>query len=325
MKLRRQLRVLVELPLICLAWCTIPMLPRRAVVGLAAWCGRAAFALAPGLRRVALANLDTAYGDSLSAAEKRRIVVQSHATSALLMLDLFWFSWFCRRRLTKWVTIDPSFLSALTRAPLAMVTGHLGNWEVAGLAVALHGVPLLSVAARVKSPVAEFVMRRVRRQTGQKIVLRKGAMRAMVRELRQKGRIALLIDQNVHPNNGGVFVNFFGLPVPVSPAASVLCARTGAAAVVVCFLPDERGHYLGFSRSAMTVGEGGVPESEATQRMTDELEGMIRENPGRWLWAYKRWRYVPPGADRSRYPFYAEPWEPRAKTGDGERRAEAEL
>ena len=42
-----------------------------------------------------------------------------------------------------------------------------------------------------------------------------------------------------------------------------------------------------------------------TARATAALTSRIVRHPSQWLLMYKRWKRVPPGDDRSRYPFYA--------------------
>lgn len=299
--------MLAEAVLVAAAWLVLPWLPRRAIVAVASAAGTAAYALSGRLRRVALANLAAAYGDAVPPAEQRRVARESFRTFALVALDLFWFGAFTRSRIERYVRFDASMDPLFATAPLVAVTAHLGNWEVLGLAVALRGAPLLSVAAEVKSRVGERLMGYVRPRTGQKLAPRQGALRVLVRELRNGGRVALLMDQNTREDEGGAFVEFFGLPATVSKAAAALCARTGVPLFVACCIADRQGVYRAEGLPLIRVGPGGVPEEAATACMTRAIEAMIRRHPGAWMWMYKRWRYVPDGADAAKFPFYARP------------------
>ena len=285
------------------ALAVVPCLPRAGVVGLARLLGRAAFVLSPGLRRVALANLDVAYGDTLTGEAKQRVARESFRSVALVALDFFWFSRFTERRLARYVTFDPSFDAYFEAAPVIAVTGHLGNWEVLGLATAARGGLLVSVAAPL-GRTADRVITRLRERTGQRVVMKRGAVRALLAELRRKGRVGILMDQNTLPRDGGAFADFFGLPVLVSKSVGALAARTGADVCLAFCLPEGRR----YRACAVPLGQGGdgpgVP-GEMTRAMLDGMQRMIREHPGKWLWMYKRWKYVPPGRDRHGYPFYA--------------------
>jgi KDO2-lipid IV(A) lauroyltransferase len=305
--IRSMVRLPCEAALVLLAWLILPWLPRRAIVALARGLGGAAWALCGRLRRVALANLAAVYGETLPAAERARIGRGAFTTFALVALDLFWFGAFTRSRLRRTVQFDASMDPLFATAPLVAVTAHLGNWEVLGLAVAERGAPLLSVAATVKSRVGIVLMNMVRRRTGATLAPQKGALRTLMRALRDGARVALLMDQNTREDEGGEFVEFFGLPAAVSKAAAALCARTGAPLFVACCVADEHGVYRAEGLPLITVGPAGVPEAQATAEMTRALERLIRRHPAAWMWMYKRWRYVPPGADAARFPFYAEP------------------
>src|SRR5205823_5501155 len=68
----------------------VPLLPRPVVVGLAKISGALASLLDRYGRRIALANLDCAFGQKYSASEKRRIVRESYQHFAQTMLDLMW-------------------------------------------------------------------------------------------------------------------------------------------------------------------------------------------------------------------------------------------
>ncbi len=305
--IRRCIRMPAEALLVLGGMLAIPLLPRRAVVACARGLGWAVYRCNRGLRRVACANLDAAYGDTLSAARKQAIARGAFTAFALLTLDLFWFGAFTRRRIARYVVCDASVDELFRTAPLVAVTGHLGNWEVHGLALAFHGAPLLSVATESKSKVADLYLMRVRQATGQRLTRRVGAVRALVRELRRGGRVALLLDQNTTEEEGGEFVDFFGLPVCVSKVTAALCARTGAKFMVCWCIPNAAGVYRAAVTHAVAVGADGVAEAATTRTVTRMLEDVIRRHPEHWLWMYKRWKYIPPGADAARFPFYARP------------------
>jgi KDO2-lipid IV(A) lauroyltransferase len=305
MNLRRRIRMIGETVLVGIALVTVPIVPRRGVVALAGLLGRAAFALSPTLRRISLANLAAALPE-LPEDERRAMARAALVNASLVVVDVLWFAAWTRRRVDRYVRFDPSFEDYFRTAPLVAITGHLGNWEVLGLAVAQRGAPLLSVANPVKSPVVDRFMLRSRRATGQKVVSRAGAVRGLLRGLRQGGRIGLLMDQNTLPSHGGVFVSFFGLQASMSDVVATLCTRTGAPFMVSCCIPDAKGTYTAYGLPVRQVaGTEAVPQNRITQQVADDLEVLIRRHPRHWVWAYKRWKYVPNGLEAHRYPFYA--------------------
>jgi KDO2-lipid IV(A) lauroyltransferase len=280
-------------------------LPRAWVVALAAGLGELGFRFSRRDKRIALANLDVAFGAERSAAEKRRIARESFRTFALVLLDLFWFQFRTRPRIARWFRFDPSFDVYWTRSPWVVVTAHYGNWEVMGQAAALRGHGSVSVTAPLANPLVDRLLRRWRRVTGQQVVARQGAVRSLLTTLRQGGRVALLADQNTLPSEGGEFVDFFGAPVPISNAAAVLSRHTGADILMVFCAVEPGGRYRAFALEPMKAGARGQAARDVTEVLARRIEGVIREAPGPWLWMYKRWKTVPRGVDPARYPFYA--------------------
>jgi KDO2-lipid IV(A) lauroyltransferase len=273
---------------------------------LAAWVGDAAYNLAGAERRVALANLEIAFGGRLPDAEKARIARQCFRSCALVGLDLFWFSRLTRKRLQDWVTFDPSFEHYFQTRPGIAVTAHLGNWEVMGLATGLRGHPAASVAMPLANPFVDRAVNRIRGLTGQTVVERAGAARKLLRRLREGGRAAFLLDQNTLPAEGGGFAPFFGLPAPVSLAAEVLARRSGAPVVPAFCVEDGRGRYRAYAKPPIAIGADAGEGHAGTAAILATVEEEVRKWPDQWNWIYKRWKYIPAEAPAGRFPFYAE-------------------
>jgi len=292
----------VEYALARVALLIVPRLSRGMILGLSRFSGTTASRFARHLRHVGLVNLDIAFGDSLSAAEKHRILKRSFQSFALMLLDTFWFSKRHDERIKALVRFAPEFDQLFRPAAQICVTGHLGNWEVLGMAFSLKGFPLMSVAAPLENALVDNLFNDLRKTTGQQVVSKYGALRPLLRTLKDGNKIALLLDQNTKPADGGLFVEFFGKPAPISSAAAMLGLRTGAEIFVGTCLPQPDGTY--FAPAPVRIPADG-DEAEVTRRIALGLEQLIRNHPEHWLWMYKRWKYVAPGHAREEFPFYA--------------------
>lgn len=289
------------------AFALVGRLPRPAVLFLAHALGTLGYLVSPGLRRIGRANLDLAFGASIPIREKKRILRRSFQAFALTTLDVFWFARDMKERVRRFVRFERPLAEVLGGGRRICLTGHFGNWEILGQAVVLSGYPLTSVAMPLKNPAVDERFNRFRQAAGQAIVPRQGAVRALIRTLRAGGNVALLLDQNTPPSEGGVFVDFFGRPVAVSAAGAVLASRTGAPVAFGFALPERQG-YLVRLPPGLPPTRPGTPENEVqqwTQRITRLYEDEIRRRPECWVWTYKRWKYIRPGDDPQHYPFYA--------------------
>ena len=62
----------------------------------------------------------------------------------------------------------------LSDQPLLIVTGHFGNWEIAGYALGLLGFKTYAIARTLDNPYVEKFLRKFRQKTGQRLLAKKG-------------------------------------------------------------------------------------------------------------------------------------------------------
>ena len=289
----------------------IPRLSRRRVVQLSHLMAAVGSRVAVRDRRVAEANIRIVFGDALSTAERTRILRAAFQSFSLMLLDTFWLGRDTRQRIESIFAMDGTVRAAISIRPLICITGHFGNWDLFGAALAGAGMPLSSVAMPQQNAAIDQMLNARREATGMHVNPRDGALRKLLRELRENRCVALLMDQNTRPEEGGVFLPFCGLPVPVSQAVEVLQRRTGAALCVAFCLPDAQGCY--HVRGVRVIQPEPSPNDPLaiTRMILAELESAVRQFPEYWLWAYRRWRFVPEEASLSDYPHYAILYTPR--------------
>ncbi len=303
----RRLRFRFEAWLFAMAMWLVPMFSRQTVLRLALLGGWLAWVFARRDRRIALANLDLAFGSTRTAQEKHLIAQQAFTSFAQTGLDYFWFSQNREARLREWVVPDESAQKWMHPIGFVAVTAHFGNWEILAWLFGLYGTKVSSVAKPVKNPFINAEVNRIRMQSGQNIVPRDGALRALVRALKNGGTVALLLDQDTLPAEGGVFVPFFDVPVPISTAGAGLALKLKVPIVMLFGICRPDGRYHCYMPKAFLPNEvEGMTTEELTAKITLALEEELRRNPGYWLWSYKRWKRRLPGVDPSRYPYYAD-------------------
>jgi KDO2-lipid IV(A) lauroyltransferase len=181
------------------------------------------------------------------------------------------------------------------------VTAHLGNWELLAYTQGLLGDPISVVHRRIKNPLVDAAVARVRGGAGTPSIAKKSAARAALEILKRKGMLASPVDQN-QTARYGVFVDFFGRPASTISGVARLAMRTGAVmfpAFLVRQGETERHQLLILPE--IQVAHSGNRESdvrETTQRCARVVEEMIRNYPEQWIWFHKRWRTRPPGMAR---------------------------
>lgn len=302
----RKIRAPFERAAVHVALAIIPRLPRPAVLLLAKTGGLLGYTFDRRGRRVGLANLDTVFGDSKSTTEKKQILNASFTTMARTILDTFWFAHDSARRLKRYIELDESMQVFFQPKAQICMTAHFGNWEILGQSTALKGFPIHSIAMPVKNETANKYFIRAREATGQKIIARTGALRKLIKVLRDEGKTAFLADQNTKEEDGGIWIDCFGLPAPVTSAPAMLSARTQTEVLLGFGYPLPDGRYRAHVTNRFDPPDTVTEENirQLTEQINQATEQEILRHPEHWLWMYKRWKHKKPGSETAGYPFY---------------------
>lgn len=180
-----------------------------------------------------------------------------------------------------------------------VITGHLGNWEVGGAALAARGVPVDAVALPRRNPLVERRVERARERLGLKVIAKADAGEAVLASLRSGRVAALLADQNA-PNRP-VFVDFLGRVAATARGPAVFALRTGAPVFLGVALRDP-GWPPRYSVTLHQVPVEPTGDLDAdVRRVTGAhvalFENRVREAPAQYLWQHRRWKTRPDGED----------------------------
>ena len=179
---------------------------------------------------------------------------------------------------------------------LIFVTGHLGNWELAGAYVASRGVPLDVVARHMENPLFDRYLTSTRERIGMSVVHDSDAVRRTPRSIRAGRGVAFLSDQGVL-GLASTFVPFFGMPAKTPRGPAVFALRLGVPVVFGCALRQPNGRYR-MHFEAVTVQDTGDRERDVdaiVAEYTKTLERWVRRAPEQYFWHHRRWRRQPPG------------------------------
>jgi KDO2-lipid IV(A) lauroyltransferase len=303
----RKIRATLESLPISLGLWTIPFLTRKQLLWLVKVMGSVASVCDRAGRSYAIANIDYVF-PNLSAKRKKLILIGCYRNIARVLLDMFWFGQASLERVRTWVDLAPGWRATLDRpGPKIIVTAHHGNWEMAGHAVIAGGYTLMSVGKQLGSDATTEKLNAFRSRLGQQIILSEGALMPLLRTLKKGGNIALLADQYLNEAKGGIWTTFLGHPALTAPSPAFFAQRIKKDVLIgVAFMqarPD--GHYRCVAPILLYPEEGESLEA-LTQRVSDASSKLIKRFPTQWLFAYKRWRAIPEGADPKDFPFYAQ-------------------
>jgi len=284
------------------------LMPFRALGFVARSIG-AMLLLKPGNKKMILANLAIAFPD-VDEAERRRICRESTKNMCLTFLEFLWI----RSNVKKISTVSrfsphgEELLKAYREKDegLMVISPHIGNWEMGNFQMNGSGYHSSAVAKKPDNPFTASLIDEGRKLSGVEIIYEQGAAKGMMRALKKGETVVILIDQNTSPKKGGVFVDFFGLPVAVSRAPVSFARRCNANILMArCIRKSDGCTELDFRELPKPVAD--YSDDDVLCRAIMEMhEEFVSESPEQYLWLYNRFRYIPSNwkGDRSRYPYY---------------------
>jgi KDO2-lipid IV(A) lauroyltransferase len=175
------------------------------------------------------------------------------------------------------------------------VTGHIGNWELMGHAVASR-FNLSVVAAPIEPEELNNMIVELRAGMGVKTILRgrPGASRELIRIFKENRILGILIDQDTDVESA--FVDFMSRPALTPTAAASMALKFGAP-VIFGYV------HRGMDNRHTIVIEGPLSLIRTADRekdiiantamLTKMIENAIRKDPEQWVWMHRRWRRQP--------------------------------
>jgi Kdo2-lipid IVA lauroyltransferase/acyltransferase len=267
-----------------------------------AWClARLAFVTARKPVDEARRRIRSVFGDRYTPQEVNRIAWTSFRNLFFNSVEMFRSP----RMTLQWVQSVCDSEKAMQEAKKALAPGrggitavpHMGNWELAGIVSHLNGLPIFSIAATQKNPLADRYLNHLRSALGAQVMARgSGTMKAVLQKLKNGGLLAILPDVRVR--TPGVLIPFLGGTANLGTGMALFARHAD-----VPILPGMA-RRIGWSRHVLHTfppiyPDKSLDKDQDVARMTAHvmnlIEKAIREEPEQWFWYNRRWILDPIG------------------------------
>ncbi len=277
------------------------LLPYRCALAFVWLIGRVVYTFAGSRRREALRRVKLVFGDSLTDRQARRVCwisLRNTLFNAVEMMRIRDFTLDDLRvmmpGLIECIKHVENCLKETKGRGIVLALPHMGNWDLAGSACALSGLPIFSVAAKQRNELMNGLMNKWREGHGMAIIERGGGTLRQILERIKDGQIfAILPDTRsftpdlLLPFLGGKanlargMASFaYAAEVPVVP---LVIRRTGWRRFKITFHDPIWPDYTG----------GKEGKGDELRRITEKTIGIIdaaiHETPEQWFWYNKRW------------------------------------
>jgi KDO2-lipid IV(A) lauroyltransferase len=172
-----------------------------------------------------------------------------------------------------------------------LAVSHMGNWELAGIAVQMLGVNLMAVVRSQKNPLTNAYLNRMREYTGVEAILKEAkAFGGVIRKMREGHCLAILPD--VRAKTQAIEIEFLGTKTQI-PRGMALFAREAGVPIISGCLTRK-----GWARHSWKVFDPVWPDPQAdkdadilrmTQQVMANFDQAIREYPDQYFWFNGRW------------------------------------
>lgn len=175
---------------------------------------------------------------------------------------------------------------------IIFITGHCGNWELLALAASIKVHPISVVARRLNNPYLNHLVESLRSRYGNTIIYKKGALREIIRTLKDEGSVGILMDQAVLPEEG-IVVDFLGRPAWTTRMPVIIARKTGSPILPIFIKRNGTAQEITIHPEIMLLSNSSNYLRANTRLLNSIIEDYIKENPEQWLWIHKRWKRVP--------------------------------
>ena len=195
-----------------------------------------------------------------------------------------------RVRGTVTVTNEHLLLDAISAKTGVIVSlPHAGNWDHAGAYFCGKGIPLVTVAERLKPEKLFLKFLQYRQAMGMEVLPLDGrVLGTLAQRLRQGALVALVADRDL--SRTGIDVEFFGGPSRMPAGPALLALKTNAPLITAFVSYTETGIHIDFKLITLpSAGSEAQKVSEIVQMTAKHFEEGISEHPEDWHMLQRIW------------------------------------
>ena len=247
-------------------------------------------------RQVILSNLHRVYGEQLPLPEKK-FLHKIYKNFVFLWMEFLQLNHFNAQTIKQFMHFkNPKVIQHLEKREKGAIlySGHFGNFEWLGHALALQGLPIWAIAKKQSNQKVDRFIMKLRERFGMKIVYTKQARAVCEQALKNKELVAIVFDQDARKR--GVFVDFLGQPSSTAVGTAVLHLRTNAEIVLLIALRRDYAKFDVFAKIIEPPPRSGDLQQDIlniTQKISSEFEVWVRKYPEQWFWMHRRWKTQP--------------------------------
>ena len=274
----------------------IGLMPLGMAYAFAKVMSRIVFFLIARHRKIAMQNLDIAFGPDKSKKEKAKIARECFEYMAKSGVEIVYL---LKKQdsITSKVTIEgrKSLEEAFRKGNgVIAVSGHFGNFPLMMASLAREGFKVNVIMRYMRDQKIEGYFHKKREEMGVHTIHstpRDVCVKKSLSVLRNNQMLFIPLDQ--HFGTGGIFVDFFNRKAATATGPAVLALRTKAAIVPIFIIRNTDDTHKIIIEPEICFEESGDYDKtvyDIISKITTIIEKYIRLYPSQWGWIHRRWK-----------------------------------
>ena len=220
------------------------------------------------------------------------LVIEAMRSYMRYWVDTFRFPDWSSVRVSKTVSVTNEHLlldAVAAKTGVIVALPHAGNWDHAGAYFCAKGVPLVTVAERLKPEKLFLKFLAYRQAMGMEVLPLDGrVLGTLAQRLRQGALVALVADRDL--SRSGIDVEFFNGTARMPAGPALLALKTQAPLIAAFVSYTENGIHIDFKNVVLpSAGEEDVKVREIVQMTAKHFEEGISQNPQDWHMLQRIW------------------------------------
>jgi len=226
----------------------------------------------------------------------KKIAFDSYINFSTTLIEFFLIPYLSKQKITDLVKTDkiPLAIDLYNQGKgVFLLSGHFGNWEAAGLSLALQmNIPWYLIAKPQRNNYVTEYINKQREMFGNKVIMPGQSIRELFKIVEEKNFVAIVGDQRGPID--GMRVRFFNKDTSFFSGYASIAVRKMIPTLAALIVRNSDGSYstaLEVIRINNEIENLEERIKDYVQQFASFLEMKIREHPEQWFWMHKIWKY----------------------------------
>ena len=220
------------------------------------------------------------------------LVIEAIRSYMRYWVDTFRFPDWSSVRVSETVSVTNEHLlldAVAAKTGVIVALPHAGNWDHAGAYFCAKGIPLVTVAERLKPEKLFLKFLAYRQAMGMEVLPLDGrVLGTLAQRLRQGALVALVADRDL--SRSGIDVEFFKGTARMPAGPALLALKTQAPLITAFVSYTENGIHIDFKNVVLpSAGEESAKVREIVQMTAQHFEDGISQTPQDWHMLQRIW------------------------------------